>query len=194
LVTINHFRVQVYNSTGSSFSSGTQWNSGFHAGSGWNYNMLRTLADVTGDGKLDLVGINGSGHVRVAPSNGWMFMGTGGQLWYSGGYVHSVAWSDPRDVLQLKDVTGDGKADFVAIDHYNARVLQSTGTSFLEAGVWNEGFDGEAGYNAATPRLFEDMNGDGYMDLIAIGKNAWSFNYSSGYSFEGPVALQYKTD
>ena len=151
--------VEVFRGTGSAF----QYLAGTGPGGVWSYGWGTTyglyFADVTGDGKADLVGRHqGTGDVYVFVSTGTGFANAG--LW-------SYGWSSGYD-LYLGDVTGDGKADLVARyfgptagltgDIY---VAASTGAGFTFSGRWTYGFS--AGYDV----FLGDMDGDGKKDLLA---------------------------
>jgi len=158
--------VEVYRSTGDGFlradGSGPNgvWTWGFSAGS---YDLY--FADVTGDGKADLI-------TRVKSGGGWpigdvwVFPSTG-STFASPQAPWSYGWSDGYDLF-FGDVNGDGKADLVGRyfgptagltgDIY---VALSTGSGFAFSGRWTYGFS--AGYDIYVG----DMDGDGKADLMA---------------------------
>jgi len=154
--------VEVFRGTGTAF----QYLPGTGPGGVWSYGWGTTyglyFADVTGDGKADLVGRHeGTGDVYVFVSTGSGFSSSSPSgLW-------SYGWSSGYD-LYLGDVTGDGKADLVSRyfgptpgltgDIY---VAISTGTGFTFNGRWTYGFS--SGYDM----FLGDMDGDGKQDLLA---------------------------
>jgi hypothetical protein len=101
------------------FATPETWVNGVFNGTHGNY-----IADVTGDGKADVIGI-GNGFIAVIPSTG--SLGTGGftpyQTWLVGDFFGQ------RQTLFV-DVNGDGKADAVAVDNSAIRVMLSTGGGF----------------------------------------------------------------
>ncbi|MEU8987086.1 trypsin-like serine protease [Streptomyces sp. NPDC048558] len=91
-------------------------------GSGWNqYNSLRGHGDFTGDGRTDLIARSRTGgHV-------YLFKGTGkGGTGAFAGRVKVRTWESYTAFAAVGDVTGDGKADFLA--------RNSTGTLYLYPG------------------------------------------------------------
>ena len=106
--------VYVALSTGSSFSGGTVWHSNFnYNGGGWTSQNTypRTVVDINGDGKADIVGF-GKDHVYTGISSGYGFgMGT---LPVESYVVNKGGWSSFDTYPRCAgDVTGNGKADIV---------------------------------------------------------------------------------
>ncbi len=154
--------VEVFRSTGSSFAYAAGTGPGGVWSYGWGTSYDLYFADVTGDGRADLVGrLRTNGDIYVFPSTGSGFSGSApAGLW-------SYGWSAGYDIY-FGDVTGDGRADLVSRyfgptsgltgDIY---VGVSTGTGFAFSGRWTYGFS--AGYDI----FVGDMNGDGKADLLA---------------------------
>ncbi|MCL8015622.1 trypsin-like serine protease [Streptomyces sp. AS02] len=92
-------------------------------GSGWNqYNSLRGHGDFTGDGKTDLIARSSSGGYI------YLFKGTGTAG--TGAFATRIkvrTWSTYNGFDAVGDVTGDGKADFLA--------RNSAGTLYLYPGT-----------------------------------------------------------
>jgi hypothetical protein len=108
---------------------------------------------------------------------------------YSAGYTqNNQTWIGSRFVGEcggnlLGDVTGDGKADLVALGCGFVGVEPSAGTSFGPYATWLNGtFKGDCGGN-----LLGDVTGDGKADLVALGCGFVGVEPSSGTSF-GPYA------
>jgi hypothetical protein len=155
--------VEVRASTGVDFT----WTPGSGPGGVWSYGWTTSydllFADVTGDGKADLVGRSRStGDVYVLPSSGEGFDSEGATLW-------SYGWRPPEYDVYLADVTGDLKADLVAryvgrpaagVETGDVFVAESSGTAFLTPVRWTYGFS--AGYEISVA----DADGDGRADLV----------------------------
>jgi len=77
----------------------------------------------------------------------------------------------------FEDVTGDGKADFIAYDNDGIWVLPSTGSSFGAPEKWHGGSCNIACY-------FEDVTGDGRADFIAHDNGFWT-----AYQLDGRTGL-----
>jgi hypothetical protein len=98
------------------FGSPIRVTTGFSA-----YNQLRGHGDFTGDGKADLLARAGNGDLYLYP-------GRGSATSAFSPRIKLRAWPDVKTVVSPGDVTGDGKADVVAITKYgNAYLYAGTG-------------------------------------------------------------------
>lgn len=123
-----------------------------------------TLADVTGDGKADLVGRGESSAVQVGTGSGVAFN-------------NSTPWGtwDKSYDIHLADANGDGKADILGRSSTtgDVQVGLSTGSSFANStqwGTWRESYDIH----------FADVTGDGRADII--GRNYYTNQVEVGVS------------
>jgi hypothetical protein len=128
--------------------------------SGW----IPQLADVSGDGKADLVVFKRG--ADAAPVYVGLSQGTS--------FAPLSSWHGPFCINQehcdTGDVNADGKADILAFVHGNGQadgsanvwVALSDGTKFLPARVWNDGF-------CITEQTCAvgDINGDKRADIVA---------------------------
>jgi hypothetical protein len=184
--------VRVALSTGNGFATQTRWNTYFSSGSGaeggWSNDLhIRTMADVNGDGKQDVVGFGNDG-VHVALSTGTSFSTQ--TLWYSGyfGGASAGGWSNDVHVRMLADVNGDGKQDVVGFSTIGVHVALSTGTSFSTQALWYSGYFGSGasagGWNNTVHiRTMADVNGDGKQDVVGFGNDGVHVALSTGTSF-----------
>jgi ELWxxDGT repeat protein len=154
--------VEVFRSTGTSFAYAPGSGPGGVWSYGWGTSYELFLADVTGDGRADLIGRNAaSGDVYAFPATPGRFTSAApGGLW-------SYGWSGGYD-LRFADVTGDGRADLVgrylgptAGLYGDVYVATSTGTRFESPVRWTYGFS--SGYELFAA----DADGDGRSDLVA---------------------------
>lgn len=147
-------------STGSSFTDGSVWISGWCSHRGATFGQ----ADFNGDGRADLWchdPIDGSseGKTWVALSTGSGF--TDGRVWLRGWCSHRGA------TFGQADFDGDGKADLWCHDPINGNsagqtwVALSTGSGFTDGNVWLEGWCSHRGATFGQA----DFNGDGRDDL-----------------------------
>jgi chitinase len=168
---------------------------------GWTSDDLfpRHLADVNGDGRVDVVGFGGAG-VWVSLANGAGGFG-GMQLRYEGfGFLPEAGgWtSDDRFPRQLADVNGDGRADIVGFGGagvfaaladgsggFGAMQLRYGGFGFLpEAGGWTS--------DDRFPRQLADVNGDGRADIVGFGGAGVYVALADGAGGFGAMQLRYE--
>ena len=177
--------VWVAVSTGAAFEPAVVWAEAtlFSVGNGWFdaafWDRL-WLADVTGDGTADLVGIANNGDLWIGESTGSSFNAPH--------LVASSVFATPayfarthQHRVWVGDVSGDGKADVVGI---NAAAAVSVGlatgsgasASFAASTVWrvasvfNQSLDW---FNLTSqPRVWlADVTGDGAGDLVGVAIN-----------------------
>lgn len=170
---------------------------------GWTSDSqyLRVLGDVNRDRSADIVGFGESG-VFVSFANGdGSFLAPALVLsaFGSGALVGGWGTADqaPRVVA---DINGDQRADIVgfgnngvyvslALDNFGnfAAPVLALGTfgSSVAAGSWTS--------EDRFPRLFGDVNGDGFSDIVAFGQNGTYVSLATGNGgFSAPVlALAY---
>jgi len=102
--------VYVALSNGSGFGAVGKWTSSFDLSHGWTVkDYVRTVGDVNGDGKADLIGFGLDG-VYVALSNG---SGFGAVSKWTSSFDLSHGWTVSQYVRTVGDVNGDGKADLI---------------------------------------------------------------------------------
>ena len=129
-------------------------------------------ADVTGDGKADLVAQNAAS-VWVKTSSGTSF--SAAAQWAGVPFHGTIA-------NHIGDVNGDGRADLIAQNAGDAWVMTSTGTSFNSPTRW-----ANVSFYGATANHIGDINGDGRADLIAQNAgDIWAMT-STGTSFNPPT-------
>jgi len=136
----NHF--------GSSAAAGT-WNT--------EATKPRVLADVDGDGLIDVIGFGATGMV-VAKSTG---TGLGPHSNWSNDFglnTWNTAQEWPRHIA---DVNGDGRADIVGYGGDGAYVATSTGTAFSAKAKWNSSFGrptkGSTTWDTADVTAYADL-------------------------------------
>lgn len=174
------------------------------------------LADVTGDGRADLLNI-GDGGVFMAESTGAGFLPMRRVFTFPAGSIYVKSPDYDRNwrlevVYLFGDVTGDGRADLVTL---NAEDVQKSGApdgesevrgsvavlqydpvagSFGRITPWARTpfalvhQDYEEDWDAYSfPRFLADVNGDGRKDLVGFGqKNVW-VGLNTGTAFQAAV-------
>ncbi|MFC3174731.1 beta strand repeat-containing protein [Novosphingobium bradum] len=145
----------------------------FGAQQGWSSDAAfhRTLADVNGDGKADVVGFGIAGTL-VALSNGDGTFGaatlTLPDFGANQGWTSNDAY--PR---YSADVNGDGKADLVGFGQAGTLVAFGKGDgTFTQASLDIANFGQAQGWSSDTTyhRELADLDGDGLVDIVGFGQ------------------------
>ncbi|WP_449283287.1 FG-GAP-like repeat-containing protein [Leucobacter sp.] len=180
IVGISTAGVYVALSTGSGFAKAQQWSTAFRGNDGWRVGTHpRTLADVDGDGRLDVVGF-ASGGVYVALNSGSGLQPV--SRWVSG-FGTSAGWQTGRHPRTLADVNGDGRADVVGFGADGAVVSLSSGSGFSAPARWSGEFGAGSWLVDRHPRMVVDVNGDGRADIVGFGADGQRVALSTGRAF-----------
>lgn len=176
--------VQVALNTKSGLGPVKQWVAGFGTANGWSpLRNPRTLVDVNGDGKADVVGFANEG-VYVATSTGSGFAAP--KRWVTGFGVNA-GWEVGKHPRTLADVNGNGLPDIVGFGDGGVYVALNTGSGFGTEQRWSTSFGASAGWRVDRhPRFLADMNGDGKMDLVGLSNAGVSVALSTGKGFAAP--------
>jgi V8-like Glu-specific endopeptidase len=162
--------VYVSLSKGNYFTPPKKWTSDYRYDTGdWSIEKcIRTVADVNGDGRADVVGFGNEG-VYVSLSTGSSF--TSAQRWVDYYGYNAGDWRVDKHPRMMADVNGDGMADIVGFGSVGGYVSLSTNSRFTEPKVWVNYF----GYDITDWNIYkhirtiEDVNGDGRGDIVAFG-------------------------
>ncbi|MEM1319465.1 MAG: VCBS repeat-containing protein [Bacteroidota bacterium] len=155
---------------------------------GWQVNEhVRTVADVNGDGKADIVGFGG-GKVLVALSQGRTFGAP--SVWLEHDLSTRNGWNNREHVRTATDVNGDGMADLVGFGGAGVFVAFSNGRSFSKPEMLIKNFAiGAGGWEVAKhTRLVADIDNDQRADIVAFGGNVFTAR-STGTRFAEPSRL-----
>jgi hypothetical protein len=171
-------------STGSGLTAATKVVANFGYNQGWRVDKhVRLLADVSGDGRKDIVAFGNDGV--------WLSLARPGGFFTAPAFVvrefgHNQGWTPDRHIRTTADVNGDGRQDIVAFGRDGVWIALSTGTGFGPA----EFVLAEFGYAAGNwrvdrhPRLLADINRDGKQDIVAFGADGVWTARSTGGGFE----------
>ncbi|KDR83047.1 hypothetical protein GALMADRAFT_221031 [Galerina marginata CBS 339.88] len=159
--------------------------------SGWRLDRhLRFLADVTGDGLLDVVGF-GEQHVFIGRNNG---NGTfqSAQSVIDNFCVGAGGWQIDKHPRVVADLTGDGKADILGFGEAGVWVSLNNGSgSFGSVNMVVNNFAVAQGWSVDKhPRFVADLTGKKRGDIIGFGDSGvWvSLNNGNG-TFQAPVLV-----
>ncbi|HEY2358619.1 MAG TPA: VCBS repeat-containing protein, partial [Phenylobacterium sp.] len=137
----------------------------------WNsVDLLRLVADLTGDKCADIVGF-ANDDVWTATSNG---DGTFAMARATiAAFAYNQGWRTERHPRMCADLTGDGRADIIGFGDDGAWMALSNGDgTFTEAGfvLANLGFN-QGWRTEQHPRFAADLTGDGRADIIGFGND-----------------------
>ena len=166
--------VYVHRNTGTSYAAPVLWQE-LKTG-GWSYlNSRQMLADLNGDGLLDLVSSHrqstGGLHLWAHVSTGSSFVGP--TVWSN---LRTGGWSyaDSRQVAG--DVTGDGRDDIVSSHRQSTGGLllwthRSTGSALASPALWSDLKSGGWSYDRSR-QLIADIDQDGDDDLYSTHRSS----------------------
>ncbi len=161
----------------------------FGANQGWSNQDVhpRELADVNGDGLLDIVGFFNDGvYVAFGTTSG--FSAPVKKLNYFGSRLKSGGpWaSNSMNPRMVVDINGDGLADIVGFASTGIHVVLSTGDGFAPPVLWLSGYGTSAGWaNQNThPRMLADVNGDGLLDVVGFANASVAVALNTRTSFQ----------
>ena len=155
---------------------------GFEEG-GWRVDKHpRFLADITGDGRADIVGFGDDGV--------WVALGNGDGTFQSPRLVigdfgfEAGGWRVDKHPRFLADITGDGRADIVGFGNDGVYVALSNGDgtfNFTPIPAINDfAFDAGGWRVDKHPRFLADITGDGRADIIGFGNDGVYVALSNG--------------
>ncbi len=130
------------------------------------------MADVDNDQRADVIAVNGT-NIKVRRSTGTSFDPE--ETWAA----YKTISAQPEHGWFFADVTGDGKADAIAVRAGRVAVRRSTGSSFGVVEYWTSGpYFGDYG------TFFADVTGDGKADAIVTNSTGVVVRRSNGSSFD----------
>ncbi len=181
IVGFSYYSVKVALSTGRTFEVQNTSLKDFCIANGWDANKhIRTMGDVNGDGKADIVGFGNSG-VRIALSTGNGFA-KGKTVLNKKFAIKGGNWSVYDHPRAVADVNGDGKADIIGFGSLGVQVALSTGNGFAGERKMISKFGTQAGKwsGLLNPRMVADVNGDGKADIVGFGNARVVVSHSNG--------------
>ena len=161
--------VALAQNPGPGFGTISKWSASLSALNGWTVaDHVRTVGDVNGDGRDDLIGFGLDGvYVALALNPG---PGFGPVNKLSGDFNLSKGWTVAQYARTVGDMNGDGKIDLIGFGLDGVYVALSTGDGFTPASKWTNSFDLLHGWTVKDyARTVGDVNGDGKADMVGFG-------------------------
>lgn len=178
--------VWLSTSTGTNFKAPAFVLKDFGFAQGWRTNKhVRTLGDITGDEKDDIVGFGAEGVYRAVSKGD----GFEPPKLVVNDFGYDQGWRNDKHVRLLADVNGDGRKDIVGFGNIGVWVS----ISLSAVGDFSEPFlaVGDFGYdqgwrNDKHIRTTADVNGDTMQDLVCFGNDGVWVAFSAGWGFQAP--------
>ncbi|RXW15741.1 hypothetical protein EST38_g10110 [Candolleomyces aberdarensis] len=186
----NHVFVALGNGDGTFAAPRAVMDKGFtRSGWGWQVDKHpRTLGDLTGDGRADIVGFANAG-VYVALNNGDGTFQAGPVAVGDFGAV-AGGWQVDKHPRFVADVNGDGCGDIVGFGNAGVYVAIGNGDGTFQAPklvISDFGYDAGGWRVDKHPRYVVDLTGNGAADIIGFGQDAVWVSYNDGKGNFGPV-------
>jgi REP element-mobilizing transposase RayT len=173
------------------FNTISKWTNSLAAANGWTVaDYVRTVGDVNGDGRADLIGFGLDGvYVALALNPG---PGFGTVSKWTSAFDLSHGWTVADYVRTVGDVNGDGRADLIGfgLDGVYVALALNPGPGFGTVSKWSSSLAAANGWTVASyVRTVGDVNGDGQEDLVGFGQDGVYVSLSMGNSFALPSRL-----
>jgi hypothetical protein len=154
----------------------------------WSTDYPRYLADLTGDGRPDIVGFGTDG-IWVALNSGDGSFNPPALV--SGDLSYNSGWRVTHHPRFVADLTGDGRADILGFGDDGVWIALGNGDGSFQAAqfVLNElGFN--QGWRVENhPRFVADLTGDGRPDILGFGNDGIWVALSNGDGTFQPAGL-----
>ncbi|KAJ7230230.1 lectin PVL [Mycena pura] len=169
-----------YNNGGGNFSAARLAVGNFGYNQGWRLDKhLRFLADVTGDGLLDIVGF-GESQVMIGRNNG---DGTFDVLQgVVSNFCYTTGWRIDKHPRFLGDLTGDGRVDIIGFGDAGVYVSLNKGSgAFGPVTLALDDFGYNSGWRVEKhPRFIASLTERNRADIIAFGDKGVYIAISNG--------------
>ena len=166
------------------FADPIRWTDRFRSGTpdGWMTRWHpRMLADMSGNGKADIVGFSHNAVNVGLSSDRGIFQYA---WWHQGEFSSGSGWDVDRHPRFAIDMNGDGIADVVGFGPNGVVVGISDGNGNLSVSTWTNSFSGSNWDDARRyPRFLADFNGDGLPDIIAMSPHSITVAINTGAGF-----------
>jgi hypothetical protein len=148
----------------------------------------RIVADLTGDGKADILGFKDDG-VYVALNKG---DGTFGPIkMVLNNFAYAQGWRVEKHPRFVADLTGNKRGDIVGFGNAGVYVSLNNGDGTFQPAklvIENFGYVAGGGWRVEKHlRFVVDLTGSGCADIIGFGEHAVWVSYNDGNGGFGPV-------
>jgi hypothetical protein len=151
-----------------SIASGVPYSSGTVIGHGFQQFNRIMLADISGDGCVDLLATRPDGTLWYYPNN---MSSNAGHLPFATGMQIGTGWN-AFNRISLGDVTGDGYADVIGTTASGQLYLYPNSINSNPGHVpYAYGSVIGSGWGGLSDVLLSDVSGDGYSDILATGSD-----------------------
>ena len=158
-----------------------------YSAGGWRINEHpRFIADLTGDGKVDVIGCGGAGvYASLNQGNGTF----GPVNLVVNNFGTAQGWKVDQHPRYIADLTGDRRGDIIGFGEAGVYVSYNNGTgTFQPAKLVVNNFGVSQGWQVDKhPRYVVDLTGDGCADIIGFGNSNVYVAYNDGRGGFGPV-------
>jgi hypothetical protein len=158
-----------------------------YSAGGWRVDQHpRFIADLTGDGKVDVIGCGAAGvYVSLNQGNGTF----GSVNLVVNNFGTAQGWKVDQHPRYIADLTGDKRGDIVGFGDAGVYVSYNNGNgTFQPAKLVINNFGVQQGWQVSKhPRYVVDLTGDGCADVIGFGESNVYVSYNDGKGGFGPV-------
>jgi hypothetical protein len=136
---------------------------------GWDPTVhVRTVADVSNDGRADIVAFGFHGVWTALATDGGLFAP---QRFVLAEFGSNRGWVTARHVRRTADLSNDGRADIVAFGFHGTWTALSRGDGLFQPHgfVLAEFGENQAWDSTLHVRTMADLNADGRADIVAFG-------------------------
>jgi hypothetical protein len=158
-----------------------------YSAGGWRINEHpRFIADLTGDGKVDVIGCGAAG-VYVSLNRGDGTFGPVNRVVDNFGTAQG--WQVSQHPRFIADLTGDRRGDIIGFGFAGVWASYNNGNgTFQPAKLVVPNFGVQQGWQVGKhPRFVVDLTGDGTADIIGFGESATYVAYNDGKGGFKPV-------
>ncbi|CAA7270564.1 unnamed protein product [Cyclocybe aegerita] len=154
---------------------------------GWQIGVHpRFVADLTGDGRADIIGCGTAGCYAALNNGSGAF---GPVKLVVNDFGTSQGWQATKHPRFIADLTGNGRGDVLGFGEAGVYVSLNNGNgTFQSAKLVLSNFGVKQGWVVGKhPRFVVDLTGDGCADIIGFGENATYVAYNDGKGNFGEI-------